>query len=335
MIMGKRYRPVAWKRNIKKIPARIQGRLTAIEGDVTVAVVKKIPFAAIESGQYAHVGLIPGESLNATPRSVLPDQRQGRYSKLNRFGWVAVFRNRPKIWRTYSWETPNWGDSSKGYHTVDMDRQVYQRELHGPPLLEVHAEILGQEEGKDGPLFVVRFAVDEVLSPGEPGFPARLFFNLNLLQENIGVCDVFPSASTHQDYLQSVYVHWEILPPGSRETQVNTILGSNSRLTPQERKAFEERFDFLMSLKPVRTILGTSGFRRYFGAQFADDLVVFENVEYGNALYVMFSAWEELSRRSRAELLSAPSDGFVRIVHYRKWKTQLLRVLDDRRRKVA
>lgn len=333
--MGKRYRQVGWKRNIKRIPASIRGRLTAIEGDVTVAVVKKIPLAAIEAGQYAHVGLIPGESLSVTPKKVLPDPRQGRYSKLNRFGWVVVFRNRPKIWRSYSWETPNWGDPSKGYHTVDMDRRVYQRELHGPPLLEVHAEIMGQEEGKDGLLIVVRFAVDEVLSPGESGFHARLFFDLNLLQENVGVCDVFPSTATRHDYLQSVYVHWEILPPGSRETQVNTILGSNSRLTPRERKAFEERFDFLMSLKPVRTILGTSGFRRYFGAQFANDLVVFENVEYGNALYVMFSEWEELSRRSRTELLSAPSDGFVRIVHSRRWKTQLLRVFDDRIRRAA
>ena len=78
-----------------------------------------------------------------------------------------------------------------------------------------------------------------------------------------------------------------------------------------------------MLVKPQAFIQGTSEFRRYFGAQFADDIVVFENIEYGNAIYVMFEDWQLLSKKTRIELLSAEERQFVRIPHTRTWKLKL------------
>lgn len=57
----------------------------------------------------------------------------------------------------------------------------------------------------------------------------------------------------------------------------------------------------LAQLNPQNYIAGTSGFARYFGEKLRDDLVAFENLHYGNALYVMYEDWVTLSHRSRTE----------------------------------
>lgn len=85
-------------------------------------------------------------------------------------------------------------------------------------------------------------------------------------------------------------------------------------------------------LGPRNFVAGTSGFSRYFGAQFADDLVVFENVSYGNAAYVMFDEWERLSQLSRVELL-ASDEHFVRVPHANSWERRLRELIDDELRK--
>ena len=64
-------------------------------------------------------------------------------------------------------------------------------------------------------------------------------------------------------------------------------------------------------------------FVRYFGAKYADDFVVFENLRYGNALYVMFERWQELSQRSRIDLLKGDHEGFERIEHREGWEDRL------------
>jgi hypothetical protein len=91
-------------------------------------------------------------------------------------------------------------------------------------------------------------------------------------------------------------------------------------------------FEALIKYGPLSFIHGRSGFRRYFGAKFGEDLVAFENIEYGNAAYVMFERWETLSQKTRLELLAGPADGFIRVVHRRGWQSQLKNVIQQHRR---
>jgi hypothetical protein len=101
--------------------------------------------------------------------------------------------------------------------------------------------------------------------------------------------------------------------------------------TKELREKLLDRYRVLEKLGPVAYISGTSGFQRYFGAQFVDNLVVFENLEYGNAIYVMFDNWEELSKLSRIELLkNRPGFGFERIVHRAGWKDALKKLIKPR-----
>lgn len=138
---------------------------------------------------------------------------------------------------------------------------------------------------------------------------------------------MYATDASYDDYLKSLYVSWEILPIGELEETVTRILSGVKNSDPQIRAKLVERYRFLLSLKPQNTIQGTSGFARYVGAQFADDLVVFENVEYGNAIYIMFGQWMELSKKPRNELLASGKEGYVRIPHVGKWKEKLRAVL--------
>ncbi len=264
------------------------------------------------------------------PSSVLPDPKRGRYSRRNVAGKVVVRKDLPKETRTYSWETPNFGDPDLGYHTVYQDRQVYPREFLPPRELALHGSLLARE-GESDPTFVVRFRIDDVLDRTSESFEDDLLYDLNLLQENVGAVDVFASDASLADYLLTTTVDWEILPPGEREGTIAQLVSKLGVASPGERMRLEERYDTLMGMAPTALISGTSGFRRYFGAKFGDQLVVFENLEYGNAVYVMFEQWEELSRLSQLELMSSKREGFERIPHRAGWETRLARIVRERR----
>ncbi len=206
-----------------------------------------------------------------------------------------------KIW---TFETPNWGDWSKGSHDIVFTKEVYQRTF--PPTQGSGHSSRTYWRGSDC------WCGDRQISPSMshylekiPHFYSQLLFDLNILQENIGICDLYESDETIDTYLRSLYVNWEILPPGESEETINRIIGIVGDSDPVTRAIIADRYAVLASLQPRHLITGQSGFARYFGAQFADDLVVFENLRYGNAIYIMFDDWQVLSQKSRIELLES------------------------------
>jgi hypothetical protein len=315
----------AWRKNIRKIPPAILRKLGDYgDAQIVAAVVKKVPLSAIVAGMYEHLGITESAGTANIPPFIVPPAGQGTYSQKNLDGWEDVRKDLPKITRTYSFESPNWGDWSNGSHEVDWDRQVYRRDFHSPPERAISVEILSTELGPD-PQFIVKFQVADVLTQSHPDFRTLLFFNLNLLQENVGACDVFSADAGLPEFLGTITVEWEILPPGEREANLAKILAG--RPPDETRRAITERYDTLATLRPLSFIHGRSGFRRYFGAKFTEDLVVFENIDYGNAAYVMFERWETLSQKTRLELLAGPADGFVRVVHRPGWQGELKNIV--------
>jgi hypothetical protein len=322
----------AWKKNIRKVPTAILEKLGRFHEDqVVVAVVKKVPLSAIAAGTYKHMRIVSESAASPTiPDFIVPSPRQGKYSRRNVRGWEVIRTDLPKVTKTYSFESPNWGDWSNGSHEVEWHRMVYRRDFHPPPELAIQMELLDTEPGSE-PRFVIKFQVADVLNQSHPEFEDLLFFNLNLLQENVGACDVFKHDADLPDFLQTITVEWEILPPGDRKGNLAKILAG--RPPDKTSRTVAERYDNLAALGPLNFIHGQSGFRRYFGAKFAGDLVVFENIEYGNAAYVMFERWESLSQKTRLELLAGPADGFVRVVHRSGWQSQLNKIVEEHREK--
>ena len=304
------------KRNLRKIPEAVRRRLaTFAQDDVVAACAKRVRPEDVE--RYRHLGLIrEGDTLTIPPPRV-PNPDQGAYSRMNVDGKEIVRRDLPMETRSYSVETSNWGDWSKGSHTMSWSREVYQREFVPPKELELSIEVI-EQAGQD---YVIKFAIDQVLNPRQERFEEYLLFNLNLLQENVAAADVFRSGATLAEYTRTIRVDWEILPPGTVDEVVRRMLMGKRPVTPDQQREMRERVEVLAELEPVEYVAGTTGFLRYFGAKFGEDFVVFENVRYGNALYVMFEQWQTLSQRSRIELLrSGVSDEYQRIEHREGWE---------------
>jgi hypothetical protein len=330
-----RSRPVStkpWKQSLRAVPRNILEAVSHFASDaIVVACVRRIPKSQVEEGVYAHLGIHWNEGKATFPAEIVPDRRNGRYSSFNIDGRSIRRVDLPMITRTYSVETPNYGDWSLGSHEVSWDRQVYQRDFIPPRELAIKIELVGEEVQSQA--LVLKFTVDEVLDRRAADFGDRLLFNLNLLQENVGNHGVFESAASLNAYLKTLFVNWEILPPGERDENIAKIFRTLPSSDPQTRQQITQRYDLLARLKPERFVRGTNGLRNYFGAQFAPDLVVFENVEYGNAVYVMFEDWTSLSQKSRTELLADHSDRVVRIPHTENWQRRLVTLIKNEKRK--
>jgi hypothetical protein len=313
------------------VPDKLSAKLAHWSSDhVVVGSVKKIPVADLKAGLYGHLGIQIGPAGVEYPTTQVPSRTVGCASHENLDGLVVVRNDLPKIWKSYTFEVPNWGDSWNGTHEVEIPRQVYRRDFISPREYAISVALIG-EEPEPNRRFVFKFTVEATLNRKHRHFKRELLFALNLMQENVGVVDVFAPGATVDDYLRTVYVDWEILPPGERDQNIARILSTVRAPSEKERQVLTDRYDFMARLKPIAFIAGRSGFRRYFGAQFAKKLVAFENLEYGNALYVMFEEWEKLCQRSRLELMSGDRDGFVRIVHEKGWKTQMAKLINARR----
>jgi hypothetical protein len=311
------------KKYLRKIPDSIIRKVNNfLKDEVIVSAICKIPESNIKKGLYNHLKIELFDNSVKCESSILPKMTNGKWSRFNIFGKMIIRHDLPMITKTYYWDVPNFGDWSKGSHTVSIERLVYQRSLIPPKQLPIKIELIGEETTREK-MYVFKFTVDEVLDRLSPDFKEQLFYNLNLLQENTGVHGIFQSDATIEEYLSTIYVNWEILPPGERDSNIAYIVGGIKNPDNKQKKSIIERYDFLSLLQPQAFVSGNSGFSRYFGAKFANDLVVFENVEYGNAIYIMGENWEELSKLSRTELLSKAQHGFIRITHNNYWRKRL------------
>lgn len=316
-------------KNLRLINDAVRSQLKALNSRYVVAGVSKLYSSKqLRDGLLQHLRLKLSESGLSYPEFIIPAASSGKYSDRNRNGYEVVRKDLPKETHYNSVETPNWGDSYNGTHTVDLPYEKYPRDFVAPELARIKVTCANNAPGMDN--YVLVFEVDRVLDQQSDSFEPDLLGCLNLLQENVGAHGVQRSGATLADYRESLQVSWEILPPGTREEVLQRVF-RGTQPTSEERKTVEDRFDFLERLGHKSWIHGTSGFQRYFGALLADDLVVFENIRYGNAIYVMFGDWRILSQRSRTELLSGRhGDKFERIVHTSGWKGHVKAVVKSR-----
>lgn len=317
------------KKYLRKIPDSINQKLRTVKSRVVVAgCAVKFKSANLLKGSLKHLGIsLTDKGLNL-PTSIIPPADQGRYSGRNVNGVEVIRKDLPKETHYNTVETPNWGDDYNGTHTVDLPYKKYPREFIPPREIEITIKCNNTKPNQ--PEYIIAFMVNEVLDRTRRDFKIKLFENLNLLQENVGVCSVEAADVALEQYESTLRVTWEILPPGTREETIKRVF-KGKKPTADEEKVAGERYDFFMSLKPRSFVFGSSGFRRYFGALIQDGLVVFENIQYGNAVYILFDNWQELSRRSRIDLLKGKyGKDFERVIHKSGWKTEVRNLVKNR-----
>jgi hypothetical protein len=319
------------KKNIRNIPDNILEKLKTINSNEIVAgCAVKFKREFLLSGKLEHLGIeLKPEGLKI-PSVVVPDPKKGKYSEKNIHGEEIVRKDLPKEIHYNSIELPNWGDPYNGTHTVHLPYKKFPREFNPPRELEI--SMVCKDPRPDLPVYVIAFQVNEVLDKEEKNFNRKLFEDLNLLQENIGACGVEQADIKIADYGKTLHLSWEILPPGTLDETIERIFKGKTPSTEQ-KNVTAERYSFFQTLKPKSLVFGSSGFRRYFGALLEDNLVVFENIEYGNAIYILFDNWEELSKRSRLELVSGKyGKDFERVVHNNGWKDVVKNIVNAKRK---
>ncbi len=321
-------------KNFRKIPSTIKTQLRRLGNqNIVVGCSKTYSADEIASGKLNRLGVELSAKGLTFPSSIIPPGTGGKYSDRNINGYEVIRKDLPKETHYNSFESPDYGDWSKGSHTVNMPYEKYPRDDYAPQLAEIR--ISSPSTKPEQPKYILVFQVDRVLDPKSPSFESNLLESINLLQENVGAIGLQKSGATIADYLKSVMVSWEILPPGTKEETIARVLGKKVA-SPEERSAVEERYDFLMGFKPKSLVYGFSGIQRYFGALIENNLIVFENIEYGNAIYIMFEDWKELSKHSRTELLSGRyGKKFERVTHATGWKESVKAIIKQQKERPA
>jgi hypothetical protein len=316
-----------WKQSFRKIPTSIERAINDLaDEEFQVACVLWVKRSELDEGMYAHLGLTLMPKGPKVIAEVMPPPENGKASLINADGEEIVRKDLPKIQRTAMWEAPSWG--SYHTHTVTRNYEAYPREFIPARGHTITIELLSERQGEQAE-WQIKFAVSQVFRRKKYD-PDELLFAINLLQENVGDVDVLSTTASYKDFAASVKVDWEILPPGTRDQLLKAFFKGKPP-QPAEEKRFGERYHVLKNLEPKNWLRGTSGFLRYFGAQFADDLVVFECLNYGNAAYVMYEDWKTLSAKSRLELLKGSEGDFDRVIHSKGWEMRIKELVRARR----
>lgn len=319
-----------WKKNFLKIPNKILIDVENIDSDfIVVAASKKIPIEDLTSGKYNHIGLFIAHGEIQLQAKQYPDTQNGKYSKRNLEGWENIRKDLPKITKTFYWESPNFGDAATyGSSMRSREREVYQREYHEPRMHELQIEVINSPV-EEGGTYLFKFQVAQALNRNRPDFTDRLLFALNLLQENTGVAAVYRSDVTNEEFQRMTSLDWEVFPEGTADIVIEKISGRARPPSPEKQAKMRERIEMFNAMRSKNIMVGSGGFGTYIGAEFADDLVVFENVNYGNALYILYENWQATSQKSRIDLLSGTDDQYYRIVHTQGWEERFKKQMRD------
>ena len=235
----------------------------------------------------------------------------GPVSKFNVEGRDDLLKNLPKETFYYDAYIKDWhGD----YHYVDMPGKRYRRNHIEGPYQEISLITIG---GKN-------YAISDLL-PNTPDGKELLKHVVNLFLEIFGVCTILDKNKCPE--VSSVPLkraNWQILPEGEIVWErVNQIVGNIQDTNELVGQLQKYRFKTIIKYKPDFVYYGNGGFHGYLVFIFRKkNLVLMENMVYGNATYVFRDNWEELSKLSKAEIIKHNLQE-KRLVHRGSWPMQI------------
>ena len=304
-----------------QLPKAAQRDLERIDG-TRIVVAAVVTITADEAHKYECAGLSLDNGELAVAAPTPPARNSGIWAKRNLDGWQEKRKDLPKEMRDISSWAPNWNGS--GHHLVTHSVEAWQVDHHPARMLTLSAAIL--EPLKDGA--IVRFRIDQPLDRTDADFSENLQFNLRLLREVVGRSQVYRADMSDEEFANLQSVDWELVPPGSVD-RVLARLANNRAATTEHLEIASDRLKVLERLNHDGFIVGHGKFARYFGARFGDKLLVLENLEYGNAMYLFEENWEELTKLSRTELIKRRDPMVHRLPHLPGWQSAIRKLLRD------
>ena len=113
---------------------------------------------------------------------------------------------------------------------------------------------------------------------------------------------------------------------------VDSVLRASTEESGKRRQVFIDHIEFLKALEPQSLVRGVDSFNGYIGALFPDGISVFDNAQYGNAVYVLKGDWEDLTKKSRGDLRRLPPGSVIHVPHHGDWKSTICLAMKKLRR---
>lgn len=323
------------QKNFRKIPSSIFEKISELKSEkLLVGTVIRIKESDIFDKQYNDLSLSLINWELVYKNELIPSSNVWTYSKKNIKWYFKIFKDQEKEKRTvYMWERPYFWDWSKWSFSLYRTFESFPRINYWPKELSFKIDLLKEENINWERFFIFKIIIKDILNINEKDFEEKLLFNINLLQENFYPINIFDIDTNNDEYLDTLIIDWEIFKLWNRDDDLKKIIWSGKKLSKINIEYISNRYDFIKSLNPKSLIIWASWMRRYFWAQFSDDLVIFENRDYGNAIYILFENWKDLSKLSRLEIQNRPLDEFIRIPHKWNWEEKVRKIIKSRLKK--
>ncbi len=253
-------------------------------------------------------------------QSILPAAVFGPVSHYNSEGKYLVHRDKPKetAYRQVEWHWREWRgryDSEDQSKIVDVPYRRYPRTFIPPPSIE---------------FVVVKLADGENALAAHPIKLEQANMKLalhivNLFLEITKECEIFSENLEGIFKIPLIRLNWEILPPGRYPwSQLKPKVDELIRLAPEgNHSVIAHRFEEINRYNPEFHAIGRAGFRGYIIFGFSNkNLYILESIYFGNATYVFDKDWEELSQKTKAEILDSSLQK-DRIIHRQGWEQRL------------
>ena len=147
--------------------------------------------------------------------------------------------------------------------------------------------------------------------------------------ELFGVCELLDkNLSPLVKNIPLKRVNWQILPEGKYPwKRLAKLAGGNGNSNDNQGNFEQYRIETILERNPDEVCYGTGGFHGYLVFIFdKKNLVVMENIKYGNATYVFEGDWKEVSQMTKAEIIQEQLMKH-RILHQKGWKSQMRTLL--------
>ena len=240
--------------------------------------------------------------------SVLP-RALGSVTRRNSDGYDIRFTDQPKERHTVSYMTPGWHNT---FHLSTWHYMSYPREHVAGYEMEL---TLMHKEDK-------RYVVSPELVHGTAETDKNKHV-LNLFLELFGGFE-FMNADMESVFreMRVKRVNWTLLPMGEYPFERLKREGYLPD-TNKTENAYRNTDSAIRRYNPTDCVIGNGGFRGYVAFLFPDrNLTVLEHFEKGNATYVFDMNWEELARKTKAEILYG-NLAIARIIHTDNWEVNI------------
>lgn len=204
------------------------------------------------------------------------------------------------------------------YHYVDMPGKRYQRKHIDAPLQEISLITIGDKN----------YAISDLLSNSQEGRDL-IKHVVNLFLEIFGLCEILDKDKCPEVATAKLKrANWQIIPEGEIVWEkVNQYAGNIQDASELVRQLQKHRFTTIIKYKPDEVYYGNGGFHGYLVFVFKKkNMVLMENMIYGNATYVFGDNWAELSKLSKAEIIQQNLQE-KRLVHRENWPFLIAKLL--------